>query len=126
LKRPRGCRGSGSWLQEAPQEVVGIFGGFDIGEEVGEEVARQEVDVLGEEGDEGLEGEALGEGAIAGANGDFVEDGGEAVAAWRVTSTRLFWKTGRSWVGKRKARGRSVGGRSARVSLVEGFIEVDV
>ena len=51
-------------VEQAAEEVVAVGGLFAVVEQAAEQVSREQADVLGEEGDERLKDEPLGEGAV--------------------------------------------------------------
>src|ERR1035437_1817933 len=66
-------------VEQATEEVIGTGGGGAILEHLGDELLGEQINVLGEEGDEHLEDEALGGGAFDVALDEFLETVGETI-----------------------------------------------
>ncbi len=66
-------------LEQAADEVVGVSGRGAFLEQLGDEIPGQQVNVLRKEGDEHLEGEALGERALDAALEQAGEERGQFV-----------------------------------------------
>ena len=117
----------GHLAEKAAEEIEGIRRALGaLLEEIGDEVVRQQADVLRDDGDEKLKDVALGAGAVFAARDDLAEDFGEGVGGFAgdldavVAEARGFRR------GQEEAEGTSGRGEVAQEDAFDGVEELGV
>lgn len=110
--------------EESAEEVVAIGWGGDVGEELGDEVFGQEVDVFGEEGDEDLEDEALGGGLVHAALAQAAEAGGKAVGSFAGDGDAVVVEDGLGLAGEEEIEGAVVVGKGGEFGDADGGVHL--
>ena len=115
-------------LEQAAEEVVGVGGAVAVVEEVGDEIFSQQVDVFGEEGDEHLQDEALGDrarhGGARSGRTRRLKQAASVSAASRVTATRSLLKVGLWSPGNEEGERAPAGGQFGEGERVHGRVHL--
>ena len=119
--------GGGHLAEEAAEEVVAA-GGFlhALGEERGDDLAGEQPEVFGDDGDEELKDEALGAGAVLAAGDDLAEDIGDGVGGLAGDFDAVVAEDGLLRVWEEEVQRGAAGGEVAGEELFEGVEELGV
>ena len=111
--------------EKAAEEVVALAGpGHAIGEALGDDLVFQKAEVLGDDGDEKLEDEALGAGAVFAARDHVAEDAGEGVGGLAGDFDAVVAEDGRLRAREEEAEGGGAGGEVAEIDALDGIKEL--
>jgi len=110
--------------EEADEEIVAVGRRADFIEQLGDEIFRQEVNVLGEKRDEDLQDETLGGGLGDAALAEFFEAVGKAVGGFAGDGDAIVFKTRRGLAGEEEIQRAVVRGEIGEGDGADGRIHL--